>query len=88
MLDQFWTSNETLQLFTDRSGGIGNGFGIFFNNKWTHRKWSAHWVENEILRDITFLELFPVVVALEIWGTNLQNKKYWLILIIRLLLQF
>jgi hypothetical protein len=33
MLDQFWTSNETLQLFTDRSGGIGNGFGIFFNNK-------------------------------------------------------
>lgn len=75
MLDQFWTSNETLQLFTDRSDGIGNGFGIFFNNKWTHGKWSAHWVENEILRDITFLELFPVVVALEIWGTNLQNKK-------------
>ena len=62
MLDQFWT----LQLFTDRSGGIGNGFGIVFNNKWTHGKWSAHWVENAILRDMTFLELFPVVVALEI----------------------
>ena len=28
-----------------------------------------------ILKDITFLELFPVVVALCIWGEQLKNKK-------------
>ena len=28
-----------------------------------------------ILNDITFLELFPVVVALCIWGEQLKNKK-------------
>ena len=28
-----------------------------------------------ILKDITFLELFPVVVALCIWGEHLKIKK-------------
>ena len=28
-----------------------------------------------VLSDITFLELFPVVVALQLWGQKLKNKK-------------
>jgi hypothetical protein len=31
MLDQFWSSNSDLELFTDSAGGIG--FGIYFNHK-------------------------------------------------------
>jgi hypothetical protein len=33
------------------------------------------WEEMDILKDITFLELFPVVVALCSWGEQLKNKK-------------
>ena len=33
------------------------------------------WELNGILTTITFLELFPVVVALNIWGYYLRNKK-------------
>jgi hypothetical protein len=32
-------------------------------------------LEMRILKDIIFLELFPVVVALCIWGEQLKNKK-------------
>jgi hypothetical protein len=32
-------------------------------------------VKRGILQDITFLELFPVVVAIYLWGHQLENKK-------------
>ncbi len=32
-------------------------------------------VSGDILQDITFLEFFPIVVALLIWGPILRNKK-------------
>ena len=38
-------------------------------------KAQKHWVENGTLRDITFLELFSVVVSIFIWGSNLRNKN-------------
>lgn len=33
------------------------------------------WAYNEILRDITFLELVPIVLSLMVWGSLLHNKK-------------
>jgi hypothetical protein len=42
---------------------------------WAQLVWPAQWELSEILTDITFLELFPVVVALNIWGYYLRNKK-------------
>ena len=33
MIDQYWTSNETIELFTDSAGGSDRGFGIYFNGK-------------------------------------------------------
>ncbi len=71
-LDQIWASNSDLELYTDSAGG--KGFGIVFGNKWAQANWPDIW-EQEILRDITFLELFPVIVAIEIWGSHLKNKK-------------
>ena len=73
--DNAWASNETLELFTDSSGGQNRGFGIYFQGKWAHKCWPKLWEEMDILKDITFLELFPVVVALCIWGEQLKNKK-------------
>jgi hypothetical protein len=59
MLDQFWSSNSNLELFTDSAGGIG--FGIYFNHMWAQACWPKDWEEIGILSDIAFLELFFVV---------------------------
>ena len=75
IIDNAWASNETLELFIDSAGGQNRGFGIYFQRKWTQKCWPKEWEEMGILKDITFLELFPVVVALYIWGYQLKNKK-------------
>jgi hypothetical protein len=43
--------------------GSGNA-GIYFQGKWAQKCWPKLWEEMGILKDIIFLELFPVVVAL------------------------
>lgn len=77
MIDQFWTSNETLHLFTDSAGGANGrgGFGIYFGGAWAQSCFPSKWEKEGILKDITFLEFFPLVVAIEIWGHRLINKK-------------
>jgi hypothetical protein len=62
-------------LFIDSAGGQNRGFGIYFQGKWAQKGWPKDWIKMGILKDITFLELFPVVVALCIWGEQLKNKK-------------
>ena len=74
-LEQLWSSNSDLELFTDSAGGKGRRFGIYFGGKWAHACWLTSWQNSDILSDITFLEPFPEVVALNIWGTDLKNKK-------------
>lgn len=73
--DRFWVSNADVQLFTDSAGGPDMGFGIYFQTKWTFAPWPASWRTRGITQDITVLELFPIFVALQIWGENLRNKK-------------
>ena len=77
MLDHFWTSNEALEFYSDRAGGTGSqkGFSIYFQGKWAQGSWPLDWAKNDILQDIMFLELFPVVVAIQLWGDQLKNKK-------------
>lgn len=62
-----WVNNDTLQLFTDSAGGEAGGFGIFFAGKWAYAHWPSYWFAQGITRDMTFLELFPVQIALELW---------------------
>jgi hypothetical protein len=75
ILDQHWSSNSDLELFTDSAGGAQLGFGIHFGGKWAQSAWPTAWCESDVLSDITFLELFPVVIAVNIWGDLLRNKK-------------
>lgn len=37
--------------------------------------WPDHWKNQDIIRDLPCLELSPVVIAIELWGHDLQNKK-------------
>lgn len=74
--DRFWIGNCELQLFTDSAGGdCSKGGGAYFQWKWAFISWPSDWAHSEVIRDITFLELVPVVMALFIWGDELKNRK-------------
>ena len=73
--DKFWVSNADLPLYTDSAASFGKGFGAYFQGKWAYGIWPSEWFRLGITKDITVLELFPIFVAIEIWGHYLCNKK-------------
>lgn len=75
MLDVYWQSNLSLKLFTDSAGGSTLGCGIYFDGKWTFLRWPVSWRHSEILRDITFLELIPITLAIYLWGETWKGKQ-------------
>ena len=68
LLDHKWISSPSLHLYTDAAGSIG--YGAVFNTHWFHGEWPSHLMHYQI----TFKELFPIVLAVEIWGSHLRNK--------------
>lgn len=68
-----WVDDEHLQLFTDSAGNLDLGCGAFFRNHWLFFKWPTEWAGTEAMRDITFLELVPIVLAIHAWGNQLTN---------------
>lgn len=67
-LEDTWQTSITLQLYTDASG---LGFGGIFGNKWFYGKWTSDWHNYHI----TIKELFPIVVAVQLWGHEMSNKR-------------
>ena len=67
-LQNIWESNSVLKLHTDASTSVG--FGAIFQNKWFSGVWS-HKCKG---LHITVLELYPICVALSIWGPVLRNR--------------
>lgn len=65
---QRWVSSNFLSLHTDASGSLG--FGAVFQTHWFYGAWPSHLLSFHI----TFKELYPIVLALEIWGPHLKNK--------------
>ena len=71
-------SSFDMELFTDASSTLG--FGGYFRGKWFYSSWPS---ELNILTEdnlsMTFLELYPVVVAAILWGSALESKKilFW-----------
>lgn len=62
-----------LELFTDAAGS--QGFAAIFRSHWCSGVWPPLWIVNKFTKNIVLLELFPVLVALEIWGDQLANKR-------------
>ena len=69
--DQFWCEDNDLQLFTDASGGIG--CGGFLDGKWFQGRWPPEILLME--KSIAWLEFFPIVVAVALWGRLLVGKR-------------
>jgi hypothetical protein len=74
-LDSHWVSNSTLQLYTDAAQSIG--FGCFFQGHWAQGRWPK--AVQASRKSIAWLELFPLFVAMELWGQCMANKrvKFW-----------
>ena len=67
-LDDLWITSTTLELFTDAAGSLG--YGAVFGKQWFYGPWPESWCS----LNITFLEFFPIIVALHIWGSQMANK--------------
>lgn len=66
-------SNADLELYTDASGALG--FGAYFQGSWCAERWPEDWVKKGHCGNMVLLELFPLVVALFIWGDRFRNKR-------------
>ena len=67
--DQVWTSIVDIQFFTDSSGEACGGF---YANRWFQTRWPGNIGR---VRSIAWLELFPILVAVTLWGHLLQGKR-------------
>lgn len=68
LLQHKWLTDKALHLYTDASGNLG--FGAMFQTRWFFGSWPRELKDHHI----TFKELLPIVMALEVWGLELSNK--------------
>lgn len=65
-------SNCDLELYTDAAGS--GGFAAYFWGQWSAGEWPDSWRGSEFIRNLVLLELFPIVLADELWGQDFRNK--------------
>ena len=70
-----WMSNVELELYTDSAGGIGKGCAAYLQGKWAYLKWPKEWSGTDILRDMTYLEIIPIALAIFLWFDRFQLKN-------------
>ena len=68
-----WLDSSVLEFYTDSAGSAG--CGAYFQGQWSFFEWPMHWKDSDISKDITFLELVPIVLSICIWGQDIQSKK-------------
>ncbi|XP_053106618.1 uncharacterized protein LOC128325152 isoform X1 [Hemicordylus capensis] len=77
----FWRESllleADLQVQSDAAGGFG--FGVYFRGRWCAERWPAAWVASGVIRDLTFLEFFPIVVAIHLWADLFRDRavRFW-----------
>jgi hypothetical protein len=64
-----WSSSDTLKLFSDAAG---IGYAAVLGSHWFQGQWPPTWEPYPI----SVKELYPIVLAVQLWGDKiLQNKK-------------
>lgn len=73
-LEDEFTQTTDMELYTDSSG---IGFGGYFKGQWFSSAWpsniKARFLEHDL--SIAFLELYPIVIAAILWGSNWCKKR-------------
>ena len=72
-----WISNEEISFFTDSAGNRDLGAGLMFKKHWAFFPWLESWRGKEIMSDITFLKLVPIVLSIFLFRHELANK--WIV---------
>ena len=65
---QRWISSPTLHMYTDAAASLG--YAAVWDTQW----FMGHWPQDWKSFSIAFLELFPIVTALDLWAEHLSNK--------------
>ena len=73
--EQIWLTNEAMELFTDSVGNVNLSCGTYFADHWIQFKWPESWAGDEIMRNITLLELVHIIFALFTWESHFTHKK-------------
>ena len=68
-VDEHFITNHDVHLFTDAAGKLG--YGAVCGKAWFYGSWSKWWIDQHIM----IKELYPIVVALEVWGDLFSNKR-------------
>ena len=63
-----WLTSKKLQLYTDAAGSLN--YGAVFGKHWFFGSWPDKWKSF----NITILELYLIVISVEIWGHLMANK--------------
>ena len=71
-IDTAWSSADSLELFTDAAASVGAG--AYFGGSWFFIPWPQEIKDNKAIH-ITWMELFPIVVAARIWGSAWSQKR-------------
>ena len=67
--------NSDIQLFADSNGSAENGFGCWFQNSWSYGLWRNTTIFNQgCIPNITLLELYAIVMAVELWVPRLSSQ--------------
>lgn len=66
-MSDHWENSVSLQLYTDASN---IGFGCYLGNQYFSGVWPKAWESYHI----TFKELFPIVLAVQLWGKQFLNR--------------
>lgn len=61
-------ASSSLKFFTDAAGS--KGYGAIFGKHWFYNGWPDSWKS----MNTVFLELFPIVFTLHIWGPLIANR--------------
>jgi hypothetical protein len=70
-LSDQWSSSDHLTLHTGAASS--RGFAGILGSSWFASEWPESLRQTNF--NITVLELFPIVLAMEMWGSQFQNHK-------------
>ena len=62
-------------MFTEASGSESGEAACFLNGNWCSYPWHEHWKQESAMRDLSFLEMVLVNLALYLRGSQWGNKK-------------